>query len=367
MRTWLEIDLKEYRKNLENIEKTLQEGEKIMLVVKDNSYGLGNEGLIGIAYKMGINNFAVATVREGVNLRERGFNNCQILVMGYAELDELDIGLKNDLILTVTCKEHAENLLKNYNKNLKISIAIDTGMSRIGFTYRELENDCQIINQLAQKFQIKGFFTHLSHSYSLSSDAVKFTDEQIGRFFNLKQKIKITENWHYKNSAGAMMDFPQKSTFVRVGITQYGVMPSDDLQDENLKLIFNWKAKIGCVKEVKKGDYIGYGRTYKAEKDMKIATVNVGYGDGYNRCLSNKGRVIIGDEYCNIVGTVCMDQFMVDVSKIKEVKVDDEVILIGSTQNCLISPDEIAEICNTISYEIISNISPLRVERIYKN
>lgn len=367
MRTWLEIDLKNYRENIRYIRSLTLPEEEIMLVVKANCYGIGNRELVEIAFSEGINNFAVATVEEGVDIRKHGFMGCNIFVLGHTSLEELEEVEKNDLIIAVTGKEHAQTLLDSTSKKLKIAIAVDTGMSRIGFPYREVEEDGEIFTKLSQKFEIKSVFTHLSQADSISAETIEFTNLQISKFFLLKDKINIGEKWHYKNSAGLLKRLTPKSDYVRVGIIQYGIMPSQELSDKNLKQIFTWKAKIGCVKEVEAGAFVGYGRNFLAKEKIKVATIDVGYGDGYNRLLSNKGRVIVNDKYCNIIGNVCMDQFMIDVSSVGKVQVGDSVVLIGQTENCKITLEELAEKCMTISYEIICNINPTRVKRIYKN
>lgn len=367
MRTWLEIDLNLYKKNLEYIRSLLQPKEEIMLILKANCYGIGDKELLKIAYKQGIKNFAVATIDEGVKIRKYGFNECNILVLGHTSLEQINIAIKNNLIITITGKEHAKILLKTPNKNLKIAIAVDTGMCRLGFTLENIKKDREILQKLAVNFQVKSVFTHLSQADSFSEECRIFTAKQISKFYAVKSQLNICEKWHYKNSAGILKQLKPASDFARVGIIQYGILPSQEFTNENLKPIFTWKSRIGCVKEIKKGDCVGYGINYRAKTKMKIAVVNVGYGDGYNRLLSNKGRVIVHDTYCNIIGNVCMDQLMIDVSNVKRVNVGDQVVLIGKTMHCTISVEEIAKQCSTIAYEIMCNINSKRVKRIYLN
>lgn len=341
-----------------------------MAVVKANAYGHSASIVAPALEKNGADAFAVSNIDEALALREYGITS-PVLILGYTPCDMADTLVKNNISQCVFSPEYAKALSKSAvksGKTVKIHIKLDTGMSRIGFDCRD-ESLCGISDAIAaarlDNFELEGIFTHFAVSdRDLSADD-GFTDMQyrlfcdgVKRFENegLHPKIK-----HCCNSAAFFCDREKQLDMSRAGIVLYGLSPSGRAQDyPDLIPVMSVKSVISMVKTVKRGTTVSYGRTFTAERDMKLATVTTGYADGYPRALSNKGCVLIGGKRADIVGRICMDQFTVDVTGIENVKQGDEVLLFGKE----LSVDLLADICGTINYEIICGVSPrvIRVE-----
>ena len=243
-------------------------------------------------------------------------------------------------------------------------------MNRIGFSASEYDTCIKEINDCCEKFNVEGLFTHLSVADSMGAEDRCFTEKQIGRF---KRIVDETRQLNFKyihclNSAAGlsyMNSDEEIFNVVRLGIVMYGLKPDYGFSlPLGIKPALSWKTVVSVIKEIKPGESVGYGRSYVAKKQMKVATIPVGYADGYNRQLSNKGYVLIRGKKACIVGKICMDQMMVDVSDIDGLSIGDEVILIGKSGDKEILADEIAHLIDTIGYEIVCGISK-RVPRIY--
>ena len=304
-------------------------------------------------------------------MREKGITK-PILILGYTPVNKAKELAQNDLSQCVYSKEYAENLSHHAitnNLQIKIHIKLDTGMSRIGFDCRS-DDLCGINEAIAsaklEGFTVEGVFTHFAVSDRTPETEDGFTNEQYSRFLAavevLRQNGVNPTLCHCANSAAFLQDDDKHLSLSRVGIALYGLSPASDLElKEDLIPVMTVKSVVSLVKEISKGDTVNYGRTFKAEKPMKIATVSAGYADGYPRILSNKGFVLINGQKADIVGRICMDQMCVDVTDIANVKMGDEVILFGKD----LKVDTLADLAGTINYEIICGISP-RVPRIIK-
>lgn len=355
-RVYAEVDIKNIRHNLFTIKK--QCGKKLLVVIKANAYGHGARK-ISQATKDIADYFAVATIEEAITLREDGIEN-PILILGYVSPEYFSDLVKYDIEQTIFDYESAELLAKVGGK---AHIAIDTGMGRIGFMPDEESKE--VIKKIynLEGIKIEGIFTHFS---TADEKDKSFTLAQYKLFSNFceeleKEGVNIPTK-HVSNSA-AIVDLPELSLdMVRSGIITYGLKPSGDVGDIDIIPALKLKTHVVNVKTVPAGTPISYGRTYVTDKERVIATIPVGYADGYPRALSNKGRVVINGKYAPITGRVCMDQFMVDVTDIKDVKIGDEVSLIDE----MIPAEEIAAIEGTINYETVCKISD-RVPRIYIN
>lgn len=355
-RVYAEIDLGAIRNNLINIKKHVQ--KKLLVVIKANAYGHGAmrvaEAVCDIA-----DYFAVATIEEAIQLREIGIKT-PILILGYVSPEYFSDLVKYDIDQTVFDYESALLLAKAGGK---AHIAIDTGMSRIGFAPND--ESVEIIKKINELdgIKIEGIFTHFS---TADEPDKSFTMKQFEIFNDFVKKLEDNGVYiplkHVANSA-AIIDMPQTTLdMVRCGIITYGLKPSDDVGDIEITPALKLKSHVVNVKKVPKGTPISYGRTYVTDAERVIATIPVGYADGYPRALSNKGRVVINGKFAPITGRVCMDQFMVDVTDIPNVKVGDTVGLIDEMIPC----EEIAKIEGTINYETVCKISD-RVTRIYLN
>ena len=367
---WAEVDLGCIEHNVKQI-KSLCENKKIYGVVKADAYGHGALDIVQVLLKSGVTDLAVALITEALEIIKSGIN-VPILILGFTPLTFAEDILNNNIEQTVYDLEYAKKLseiAQEKNKTAKIHIAVDTGMGRIGFLPNE--KGMEAVRQISKlpNINIEGIFTHFStadetdKTYSMEQLAKfnKFVDdlENEGLKFNIK---------HASNSAG-IMDLPEAHfNAVRPGIIMYGYYPSNEVIKERLDLkpALTLKTSVVHVKTLPKDMYISYGRKYKTDKERVIATLPIGYADGYTRALSNKGKVIVNGKLASIVGAVCMDQCMIDVTDVGTVKVGDEVILLGEHGNTRFNADDLAELLDTINYEIICMIGR-RVPRVYIN
>lgn len=367
---WAEVDLGCIEHNVKQI-KSLCENKKIYGVVKADAYGHGALDIVQVLLKSGVTDLAVALITEALEIIKSGIN-VPILILGFTPLTFAEDILNNNIEQTVYDLEYAKKLseiAQEKNKTAKIHIAVDTGMGRIGFLPNE--KGMEAVRQISKlpNINIEGIFTHFStadeadKTYSMEQlyKFNKFVDdlEREGIKFNIK---------HASNSAG-IMDLPETHfNAVRPGIIMYGYYPSNEVIKERLDLkpALTLKTSVVHVKTLPKDMYISYGRKYKTDKERVIATLPIGYADGYTRALSNKGKVIVNGKLASIVGAVCMDQCMIDVTDVGTVKVGDEVILLGEHGNTRFNADDLAELLDTINYEIICMIGR-RVPRVYIN
>ena len=367
-RTWAEIDLKALVHNFK-IFKSMSNGSKIMAVVKANAYGHSAKAIAPVLEKEGADYFAVSNIEEALELRKCGIKK-PILILGYTPVECVKILWDNDISQCIYSKEYALKLSEKAtleNVEIKVHIKLDTGMSRLGFNCKS-EDLIGITDAIAsaklKNFVIEGVFTHFAVSDSDIPDDIAFTKAQFERF---KKALEILNKnginptlTHCCNSAGFLGDNSKHLSISRIGVSLYGLSPSPIFK-QDLMPVMTVKSVVSMVKDINKGDFVSYGRTFEAQNDMRIATVAIGYADGYPRILSNKGYVLINGKKANIVGRVCMDQLCVDVTNIPETQMGDEVIIFGKE----LSVDVIADLCDTINYEIVCGISK-RVPRIIK-
>ncbi len=366
--TFAEIDLKAIRYNLNKIKSIVDKDVKILGVVKADAYGHGMKEVSKAIIEEGVDYLGVSSLDEAGELRNIGIKD-NIIVLGVILPNETEGVLKFDVVQTISDLDIAKSLSRlsqKNNKNIKIHIKIDTGMGRLGFWHLEAVNFIKEIAKL-KNIIIEGIFTH----FPSAEEDIAFTKKQIEYFSSLikeLQKENINIPLKHTSNSMALIDFKESHmNMVRPGLIMYGLYPKNDLI-ENLKLkpALALKTKISFVNSVSKGRSISYGRTYITNKDTKIATIPVGYGDGYSRYLSSKGSILIKGKRSPIVGRVCMDMTMVDVGDFKDIKAGEDAILIGTQGKESITVEEIANLTNTIPYEVVCNIGR-RVPRIYKD
>jgi alanine racemase len=328
---------------------------KVMPVVKADAYGHGAVMLSKAAEKIGIDYLAVAFLEEALELRKNQIRT-NILVFNYVDKDFVKIAVENNITLTMYSWEQLEEY-KSIKEKPVVHINVDTGMNRIGIKPWEAK---EFYNKLLEYgFRVEGIYTHFAVADSLKKEDIEFTKKQYEQFSSIDIDVKIK---HVCNSGASITGVVPYHNYVRLGIASYGLMPSSEVKDENLKPVLTWKSAVSHVKYIEKGESISYGRTFVADRKIKVATIPVGYADGYWRHLSNIGEVLIKGKRRKILGRVCMDQFVVEGDG---VEVGDEVILIGAQKNERITAEEIAEKVGTINYEVTCRISK-RVPRIYK-
>lgn len=364
-----EINLNNLAHNVRELKK-LSKSRHFMAVVKADGYGHGAVPVARVALESGSDSLGVATIQEAIELREAGIK-APILIFGWTPHEYGSLLIKYDLAQTVFSMEQAEKLseaAKTIGGKIKIHLKLDTGMNRLGFKVTEKSAGEMKKVFAAGGLRVLGVFTHFAEADNRASN---FTLTQFNLF---KAFIADLESQglefpikHCANSA-AIIDYPDTHMdMVRAGISIYGLYPDLVMKDKiGLKPVMRFLARIAHIKDISKGETVSYGRTFKAQENKRIATIPVGYADGYNRLLSNKGRVIINNSFAPIVGRVCMDQFMVDITQVQQdIQPGDEVILFGANDRGLeISIDEIAQIIGTINYEIVCMVSK-RVPRIY--
>ena len=362
------IDLDAIAYNMTNIKSKVGKETGIIGIIKADAYGHGSVEISKVILENGADWLAVAVVDEGINLRN-GIA-APILLLGYTPELRLEDVVNNGFIQTVYTYETAKKLSDvavRLGKTAVIHIKIDTGMGRIGYRVNEASADEIVKISELPNIEVNGMFTHFSTADEKDKD---YTLNQYKKFVQmdalLRERGLEIPIKHAANSA-AIMDFDNMMfNMVRPGIILYGAYPSEEVDKDNLSIkpAMSVKTHVSYVKEVNEGDYISYGRKYQAVGKRIIATIPVGYADGFIRAYSNGGKVLIKGECAPIVGRICMDQFMVDVTDIKDVQINDEVVLIGKQGNKEITVDFIASILDTINYEVFCTLSK-RVPRQY--
>ena len=352
--------------NLEEVKKKAR-GKKVVAVIKADAYGHGAVNAAK-AYAEIADMFAVATGDEALELRNAGVTK-DILILAPVPKEDIEALVKAEIILTVSSETDAENISAVSEKlgiTARIHAAVDTGMSRIGF-FPNKEGAWQIRKVAKFPFiSLEAIFTHYAKADEKDKTWMNIQTDRFRDFARAIKKDLPDIKFHISNSAGIMEQQSHFGDFVRAGIVLYGLYPSDEVEKTAIHLIpaLTWKSRVSSVRWVEKGEGVSYGHTFRAEERIKVATVSCGYADGYPRLLSNRGRVIIKEHSCPILGRVCMDQFMVDVSGV-DVEIDDEVILLGKSGAEEITADEIARLSGTINYEVVCDIGK-RVPRIYE-
>ncbi|MCQ2465423.1 MAG: alanine racemase [Oscillospiraceae bacterium] len=369
-RAWAGINLSGLEKNINTIKNSLSGTTEIMAVVKADAYGHGETEVVNKLCSMGIKYFAVSSLDEAINVRNITSDG-EILILGYTPPEYADELIKYNIIQCIVSEEHAAELSRNAVSPVRCHIKLDTGMGRIGLKFRTVSEcaDCaQRITEL-ENISAEGLFTHFAVADCDDDENIRYTENQadfIKSVYNelAGRGIKL-RHVHFLNSAGAGYHFDEASTLARIGITMYGLYPNYPLPlPYEICPVMEFKAVISYVKTVESGDCISYGRTYTADGERKIATITVGYADGYSRLLSSRGQVLYKGKRCSIVGRVCMDQTMIDVTG-TDAAPGDTVTLIGRDGDDEITADELASWYGTIGYEVVCGISK-RVPRIYR-
>lgn len=368
-RVYLRIDLDQICDNTQKIINKVGKDTKVMPVVKADAYGHGAIEVTKALSEIGTYGFAVATVGEALALRRAGITK-PLLILDFVFPNQFETIIRNDIMLTVFQYGIAKSLneaAEQMGTTAHIHLKVDTGMGRIG--YIPNEESVEEIKKIAAlpNIEIDGIFTHFACADSADKTSM---NTQLERFRSFVEKIEADginiPIKHVCNSA-AIIDMQDNFlNMVRSGIITYGLYPSDEVNQDNLnvKPAMELRSVVINVKTIDKGDTVSYGSTYVAEKPTVIATIPVGYADGYPRQLSNKGSVLIHGKRAKIVGRVCMDQFMVDVTDIPDVLIGDSVTLVGRDGDDFISCEEIGEISGRFNYEFLCCITR-RVPRVY--
>ena len=374
-RTWAEISLDAIARNFNEIKSKVGGKAKICCVIKADGYGHGAVELAHIYEKLGADYFAVSNIDEGIEIRSSGVK-LPIVILGYTPVHDAQRLARNNISQAVFSLDYAEALsaqCSEYGCVCKIHIKCDTGMSRIGFMCQQFPRDEYSIKEIYEAcslthLQPEGLFTHFCVSDE-GDEGRAFTSKQYENFAHVREeleKLGLSIPVVHCSNSGAIEDYD--STYcdmVRAGIILYGLAPSPKLLGKlDLQPAMTLKTTVAYVKGLKKGATVSYGRTFTAEKDMKIATVPIGYADGYVRQNAANDYMLVNGRRAKIVGRICMDQTMLDVTEIDDVKIGDEVIVFGTGEHGEPTADTIAENTGTINYEVVCLVGK-RVPRVY--
>lgn len=367
---WAEIDLDALMNNVREIRRVTNPRAQVMAVVKANGYGHGLEPVSRAALKSGATWLGVALLQEALFLREKGIQ-APIVVLGYTPDQDADEVVRHEIRQTIFTWEGGLALAaaaRRVGKKARVHIKVDTGMGRLGFLLGK--ETVETIYRLAHLplLEVEGIYTHFA---AADEPDKEYTEEQFARFQWLLKQLAargVFIRWRHCANSAAILDLPYTHLdLVRPGITLYGLFPSPAVRRDLVRLrpVMSLKARVAFVKEVPPGTSISYGRTYITPKRTRVATVPLGYADGYSRLFSNKSEVLIKGRRAPVIGRVCMDQLIVDVGHIPDVAQGDEVVLLGRQGEEEITADELAAHLGTINYEIICMISE-RIPRVYR-
>lgn len=369
-RTWAEIDLDSLKSNVENYKKYLGTKTELLCVVKANCYGHCDSAIVPVLEnELGVNWFAVSNIIEAEHLRSIGIKG-NILILGYTPPEETSQLVKYDIIQACTEYDYAVELSEQKTESpIRLHIALDTGMTRIGLrgSVSDICDEIEKINAL-DAVNVEGIFTHFAVADSNKAEDDTYTKAQAEKITAVDDELKnrgiALNECHFLNSAGGVYYTSDRSSLARLGIILYGLMPNPaKALPFKPKAVMTLKSCVSQVKTVEENVSVSYGRTFKTNKPTKLATICCGYADGYPRALSNIGEVLIHGQRAKITGRVCMDQFMCDVTSIDGVKPGDVATLIGTDGSETITADDIADMTGTIGYEITCGIAP-RVPRV---
>jgi alanine racemase len=378
---WAEIDLTAISNNVRQLKGLLKPGCALMAVVKANAYGHGLIEVAGRVLKDGADFLGVARINEAIRLRE-GYIDAPMLIFGYTDPENAATLINYGLTQTIYTYESAKRLSDaaiRLGKKIKAHLKVDTGMGRLGILPCELRFpeprggilDCAVreVEMIAQLpgISLEGIYTHFATADHLDKTYALRQFEVFNFFIDEMKKYGIEFKVRHAANSAAIIDMPETHMdMVRAGISIYGVYPSDsvDKGKVSLKPAMTLKSRVIHVKRVNAGFAVSYGATARTNQPTIIATVAIGYADGYNRLLSSKGRMLINGISVPVIGRVCMDQTMIDAGGVPDIAAGDEVVVIGSQGGVSISVDEIAHMINTISYEVFTGVSD-RVQRIY--
>lgn len=374
-RTWAEISLNAIEHNYNVIRNKVADGTKVCCVIKADGYGHGAVELSQIYEKLGADFFAVSNIDEGIEIRKGG-SKLPIVILGYTPVSEAKNLAAYNISQAVFSLEYAKGLSEKCVEEdciCKMHIKVDSGMSRIGFMCQEFPRDEYSVEEICEacclpNLEVEGLFTHFCVSDE-DAEGREFTNKQYENFIYVRDSLKkrgVDISVVHCSNSGAIEDYPETCCdMVRAGIILYGLAPSSKLADRlDLVPAMTLKTVVAFVKEVQKGATISYGRTFTADRKMKIATVPIGYADGFIRQNAKDGYMTVNGKKAKIVGRICMDQTMLDVTDIEDVKTGDEVVVFGTGENGEPTADSLAENTGTINYETVCLVGK-RVPRIY--
>lgn len=368
----LEISAKAYRQNIRYIRSEIGPKPTISAVVKGNAYGHGIAQLVQIAEKTGIRHFSTFSSDEAWTVKKHSTKKSEIMIMGMLYEEELEDLIRSDISFYVFDFKRLEQAIEVSNRigiPAKIHVELETGFHRTGFEWEDREKLVEVLHQGKDQVILEGLCTHYAGAESVSNYVrVK---KQIAVYYDFKNYLSENNlffNRYHTACSAATLIFPETiMDMVRIGIAGYGFWPTKetyfaklkDLPSTNknpLKRLITWKSQVMSLKKVEMGEFVGYGNSFMALKDMLLAIVPVGYGHGYSRLLSNSGQVLIGGKHCQVVGTVTMNAIAVDISHVKNVQIGDEVVMIGKQKGKEITVASFSESTQQVNYELLTRL-----------
>lgn len=379
--SYIELSREAYESNLQFLKSFIKKETRISSVVKGNAYGHGVKDFVPMAESLGIDHFSVHSTDEAMEVLDAKNNrDTEIMIMGYIDNDDILWAIANDIsffVFEFDRVKTAAEIAKSTNKKARIHIELETGMNRTGFDGEEVNRLIPLIHEYEDHLIIEGFCTHYAGAESIAN--YLRVEEQKKKFNQLTQLLVnngIDANMRHTCCSAASIRLPDMhEDMVRIGILQYGFWPSREIfieylkgredKTEPLRRLIAWRSSVMSVKKVEMGEFIGYGTTFLAQRDMKIAIIPIGYSHGFSRSLSNTGRVLINGYRVPVVGMVNMNNMAIDVSQIENVKKGDVVTLIGRSGDVEISVASFGELSDQLNYELLTRL-PSRIPRIIK-
>lgn len=369
--SFIEISRSALEHNLRFIGNELSPDAKLSSVVKGNAYGHGIECFVPLAEKCGIRHFSVFSAREALRVFEARTRKSKIMIMGMIDPPEIEWAIENNIEFYVFDEDrlgHAIDRASRINKKARIHLEIETGMNRTGFCVRSLKTVAETIVKNRRNLDVRGLCTHYAGAESIANYyRVNKQYQLFRRTVNKLRDLKVSPALRHTACSAAMLRYPKtQMDLVRVGILQYGFFPSREVmvtyltkkkqKDYPLERLISWKSKIMDIKSVRAGEFVGYGTSYLANTDMKIAVIPVGYGNGFTRGLSNQGRVLIRGQRVSVVGMVNMNMMTVDITNVDGVERGDEVVIIGNQGELELSVSAFGEFSDQINYELLTRL-----------
>lgn len=369
--SYIEIDSRTFRKNLQYIKGILNDGVKYSSVVKGNAYGHGIEHFVPMAEQAGVDHFSVFSADEALRVETVTSQDVTVMIMGMIDQQQLEWAIENEIEFFVFNSERllkAKELAEMMGKKAKVHLEIETGMNRTGFPAKKLKDLAQLFSTHTEHLDLRGMCTHYAGAESIANYyRIKKQYNTFNKSYSKLSGFGITPSLKHTACSAAAMRYPStQMDMVRIGILQYGFFPSQEVyinfltkhkqQEIPLKGIIRWKSTVMELKEVKTGDFIGYGNSYLANTPMRIAVIPVGYSHGFNRSLSNQGRVLIRGQRVPVIGTVNMNMMTVDITNVDGVELGDEVVIIGQQGDLEITVASFGDFSNQLNYELLTRL-----------
>ena len=367
---WVEVNREKAIHNFLEVRRAVGPDRKICAVVKADSYGMGSLELSKMYLENGVDMFAVAVIGEAIELREEIIDK-DILVLGFTSEEFYDDAIENNITLTIYDYNHAVRLneaAKKLHKKAKIHIKVETGMNRLGFLPTAENADKIASIAKFENIKIEGVFSHQAKADEKDKTTAHMQADRFIKFMGMLEERNVEIPIKHIANSATIIELPEYYfDMVRPGIILSGFYPSDEVDTEKyiFKICVTLKAKVANVKTIDAGESVGYGHLYRADKPVVVGTIPLGYADGYSRLLSNKGYVVVKGVKCPILGKICMDQFMVELSNVENPQIGDVATVYGDGTDGAMTAEDVANMRGTISYEVLTNLAVKRLPKIY--